>query len=246
MQCAVERSVSDGKGGKRKEKTHGVTGESEVGLEAHLVGLGERRERLTASHVRASTAEGNTSSIEQSLKEELSVERERRRVEGSGRVAGNDGVRTSDGVRGEEMDDLVGGEASIGKAREDGVDGVGRSGYGAVLSRGGRVRAPSEELELGCTRAVREADGSTKLDEVASSDVVILKERCEVLDTLGGTVVLGEVGLDVGEEDDRSVSTSTREFTREGEADAVMERQAERLVDFFTTLALEKGLQVIT
>ena len=184
------------------KKTYGVTSEREVGLETHLVGLGNGRVDFTTSRVRASTAEGNTSTVEEDLKEELRVESEGRRVEGRRGVAGDDGVRASNRVRREELDDLVRVEAGIGETGEDGVDRVSRTRDEAILSRGSCVGTTDEELELGCTRAVAQTKGSSELDEIAGGDVVAREERREVVEALVGAVVLSESGLDTVEKND--------------------------------------------
>lgn len=145
-------------------------------------------------------------------------------------------------MRGEEVDDLIRRESSVSKTREDSVDGVSRSWNGAILSRDCRVRASSEELKLRSTRAVTETNCCSELDQISSGDKMAGQERRECIRTVGCASVLGEICLDVREEEDRSVGSITLELAGEGERDTVVEGQAEGLMDVLTTFTLEKVL----
>ena len=58
-------------------------------------------------------------------------------------------------------------------------------------------------------RAVAESDGTSKLDEITSTDgVVLLHEGNEVVDGVVDTVVSRKVGLDGREEQHGAVSTA--------------------------------------
>ena len=75
-----------------------------------------------------------------------------------------DVVLGSNGVRGQEIDDLRGGEASIGETSDDGVDGVRRQRDQVVRRDLGMVRATSKELKARATTTVGHADGTGELD----------------------------------------------------------------------------------
>ncbi len=153
---------------------------------------------------------GEERAAELGLDEELGVEELGRRVEGRSGDGGVDVVGSRDGVRGEEGDDLSGGEASgVGETRKDAVDGVERLGDGQVGGGLGGVRTAEEDVELRCTGAVRETDGTGQLDEVGGGDVVASDERGLLVDDLVTTEVGVEVGLDILEEGDGTVGTST-------------------------------------
>ena len=73
-------------------------------------------------------------------------------------------VLCSNGVRGQEIDDLRGGEASIGETSDDGVDGI-RGQRDKVVGRDlGVVRATSKELKARATTTVGHADSTGELD----------------------------------------------------------------------------------
>ena len=80
-------------------------------------------------------------------------------------------VGRRDGVRHEQGDDLGSGEATdlgegIVEAGEDGVDGVEGLRHGQVGRGLSRVGTANEDVELGSTGAVAEADGTRELDAV--------------------------------------------------------------------------------
>ena len=64
-------------------------------------------------------------------------------------------VRTSDGVGYEQVYELNRGETTVFHSAEDCFDVTLRQGNGVVLCWDSRVRAAGQELQLGCTRAVR-------------------------------------------------------------------------------------------
>ena len=73
-----------------------------------------------------------------------------------------------------------------------------------------------------------------RLDRLLESDDFVKPAIC-----MEGSLSLGEV-------EDRAVSASTLELTRQGEGDTVVEGQAKGLVDILAALALEEVvLQVI-
>ena len=120
--------------------------------------------RLDLADVRA--VAGEERALEERLDEELRVERAGRRVEGRARDRRVDPVLGRDGVRGEEVDDLDGGEARVAHAREDLVvivRGLGDEQVGRGLRD---VGAAGEELEAWAPRAVRDGDGAGELDAV--------------------------------------------------------------------------------
>ena len=163
---------------------------------------------LDLSLVRAVAGEECTAEL--GLDEELRVEREGSAVEGSARNGRVDEISSCDGVRGEEGNDLSSGEASsIGEAGQDAVDGVERLRDGQVGGGLGSVHTAKEDVELRSTGAVGDTDGTGELDEVSSGDVVALDERPLLVDDLVDAVVGVEVGLDVFEDGDRTVSAST-------------------------------------
>ena len=75
-----------------------------------------------------------------------------------------DVVLGSNGVRGQEIDDLRGGEASIGETRDDGVDRVCGQRDKMVRRDLGVIRATSKELKARATTAVGHADSTGELD----------------------------------------------------------------------------------
>ena len=130
------------------------------------------------------------------------------------------------------MDEFLRCESTIGHAGEDSRHIVRRLWDGLVAGRERRVRATSQELQAGCTGAVGDTNSTCELDQVASSDQVTLQEWLECIDGVIDTVVGMEVGLDVGEDDHGAVSTGTLELYRLGEADGIVECQAENFVDW--------------
>ena len=185
-----------------------VARELRVGLEAQLAV--QRGLDLALVPARA----GEDRAPELGLDEELGVEELGGRVEGRAGDGGVDVVGGGDGVRGEEGDDLGGREAADARERvleagEDAVDGVERLRDGLVGRGLGRVGAADEDVQLGSTGAVRDTNGTSQLDEVGGGEVVPLDERPLLVDDLVDTVVGVEVGLDVLEDGNRSVSAST-------------------------------------
>ena len=90
-----------------------------------------------------------------------SPDADKRRAYGDGCV---DAVLGSNGVGCEQVDDLVGREAGIAHASEDGVIGVGGLGYEQVRRRLRVVGAASKELEARATSTVRDTDGTGELN----------------------------------------------------------------------------------
>ena len=157
---------------------------------------------------------GEDRAPELGLDEELGVEELGGRVEGRAGDGGVDVVSGGDGMRGEEGDDLGGREAADARERvleagEDAVDGVERLRDGLVGRGLGGVGAANEDVQLGSTGAVRDTNGTSQLDEVGGGEVVPLDERPLLVDDLVDAVVGVEVGLDVLEDGNRSVSAST-------------------------------------
>ena len=154
-------------------------------------------------------------------------------VERRGIEVGVDVVGTSDGVGSEEGDDLEGCEASgIVEPLQDLSDVVLRLRDQTVNGGGSRVGATGTELELRSTlsdeqscqnhdadalkeavrtyRAVADSDRASELDEVTRRDLRELREEGDqVVDRVGDTEVREECGLDGGEDEHRSVSSST-------------------------------------
>ena len=75
-------------------------------------------------------------------------------------------VLSSDSVRGEQVNDLIGSEASVGHTSQNLVDRVGRLWDREIWSGARNVGATSHELQARATRAVRHADGAGELDAV--------------------------------------------------------------------------------
>ena len=92
-----------------------------------------------------------------------SPDADKRRAYGDGCV---DAVLGSNGVGCEQVDDLVGREAGIAHASEDGVIGVGGLGYEQVRRRLRVVGAASKELEARATSTVRDTDSTGELDAI--------------------------------------------------------------------------------
>lgn len=101
----------------RNNRVYLVSGDDKVRLQTHFVALWERRVDFGA--VRVVHAEGDTGALEECLEEELSVECERRRVEGDCLVARDERVRTRNGVRDEQVHQFSWGETTIFHAAED-------------------------------------------------------------------------------------------------------------------------------
>ena len=145
-----------------------VTRELRVGLEAKLAAERGLDLALVASGA------GEEGAAELRLDEKLGVEFARGGVEGRSRDGGVDNVGSGDGVRGEQSDNLSGGEAaSVSKASENAVNGVEGLGDGPVGSGHRRVLAADEDVELRSTGAVRDTDGARKLDAVGVVSVVL-------------------------------------------------------------------------
>ena len=86
---------------------------------------------------------------------------------------------------------------------------------------------------------------ASELDQVTRSNVVARQERRKGINRVVDTRIFREVNLGVGENDHGSIGTVSNEV-RQGEADRVVERQAEGLVDVLTALAIEQvRLQVV-
>ena len=92
-------------------------------------------------------------------------------------------------MRGEEGDEFRGGEAGVGHASKDIVDILLWNGYEASCGWNSRVRATREELEAGCTRAVRNRNGASKLYQITCGDGEVLEERLETVDSVLDTVI---------------------------------------------------------
>ena len=136
-----------------------VARELRVGLKAELAA--ERRLDLAL----VATRSGEQRAAELSLDEELGVEELGGRVEGRSGDGRVDVVGSRDGVRGEECNDLGGGEASgVRETGEDAVDGVERLRDGQVGGGLGRISAADEDVELRSTGAVAKADSASELD----------------------------------------------------------------------------------
>lgn len=86
------------------------------------------------------------------------------------------------------------------------------------------------------------SESTCKLDEIPSSDVVTRQEWRESIDGVIDTRVLGERELNVLEDDHRAVCAITLQLAGLGEADGVVESQAERLMHVFAALAIKQIL----
>ena len=215
-----------------------VAGERKVGLETHLSRLGDRRVDLRA--VGVVDTEWDARALEQDLEEDLGVESERRRVERDGLVSGDERVGTRDGVRGEQVDQLRGGEATVLHALQDRRDVALGEGDGAVVGGERRIRSASQELQAWCARAVGDTDRAGELDEVTSGHKVTREERRQGIDGVINTIVRSKGGLDGREKDHRPISSGTLELARLGEANGVVEGETKRLMSVLSTFAVEE------
>ena len=149
-------------------------------------------------------------------------------------------------MRSQKVDDFARGEARVGETGKDGVDGVGRSWDEAIQSGSRCIGPTSEELEARRTGAVGETNCSSEVDQVSCRDVVAGQERRKGVGTVTGTVVLCEIRLDGGEENDRSISAITNGGIGEREGNPVVEGQTKRLMNVFAALIVEEiRLQVV-
>ena len=143
------------------------------------------------------------------------------------------------------MDHFSCSEASILHTGQDTVDAVLRLRNGTIISRESRIRSTGQELDSGGTGAVGDANGTRKLDEIASSDIVCLKKRGKSVDRVINTVVGGEVGLNFAEDNHGAIGSCSLERTSCRKADSIMEGKTERFVNVFTALAVKDGLKII-
>ena len=122
---------------------------------------GERRQSLTG----VVGSSGNTNTLQKNFEEDLSVERERRRIKGSAGDGRVDMVRSGDGVRCEERDDLCRRKATrVIEAGKDVLDGVERLRNGEIGGGLRRILTADEDVQLRGTRAVADTDRASKLD----------------------------------------------------------------------------------
>lgn len=120
-------------------------------------------------------------------------------------------VRTRNRVRSQQRNDLIGRKSSsIRETRNDRIHRVLWLGDKPVRSGSSGIRSAREELELRCTGAVGDTDGTGELDQVACGDLgVVGEEGEEGVDAVGYTEVGEKVGFDVGEDEHGSVGTSS-------------------------------------
>ena len=84
-----------------------------------------------------------------------------------------------------------------------------------------------------------------ELDQITRSDVVARQERRKGINRIVDTQILREGHFDILEDYHGSIGSVSNEVGQ-GEANGVVERQAEGLVDVLTTLRVEQvGLQVV-
>ena len=135
------------------------------------------------------------------------------------------------------------------------IDRIERKRHSAVRSSHSSVLASQKELKAGSAGAVGDANGASKLNEVADGDLrVCLDERGLRIDDIVNAAIRMECGLDVGEDDHGAVCTAARmivngetsvlnpdDIPNSGvvlrEADRVVESETERLVHLFSALA---------
>lgn len=161
----------------------------EVGLETHRTLDSKRVGNLSISF--AGGGREGLIALEEDLEEDLGVESEWGGIERNGLTVVDQSIRAGNGVRDEEVDEVSRGEAGVTHAGEDLVNIV--LGLGDEAKGGGdsRVRAAREELKTGSTRAVRDCDGTSELNEITSGDVERLEEGLQVVDGVVDTVVGG-------------------------------------------------------
>ncbi len=162
-----------------------------VGLEPHLAAKRGRHLALLAAHT------GECLPAELGLDEELGIEDLRGRIEGRARDRGVHPVGSCDRVGGEQPDDLEVLEADVEEAGEYGVDAVWilpsaiETNQGSiaghteglwnktVISRLGSILAAEQELELRCSGALSEPDGTRELNAVIVEYVSTCKKGAE-------------------------------------------------------------------
>lgn len=98
-------------------------------------------------------------------------------------------VLSSNGVRGQKVYDLDGRESCITHTREDGIGRVRWLRDSQIRSGPGVVGAASKEGDAGAPSAVRYADSTCELDEVAERDLVFDGKGALLFDDLVNTVV---------------------------------------------------------
>lgn len=249
--------------------TYAIASENEVRLKAHLVTL--RKGRVHLRSIRVIHTKRHTHTLQQHLQEDLGVKRERGCVEGNGLVPRHEGIGPRDRVRSEEVDQLCRRETTIGHARENCVGVALREGDGAVVGGEGGIGSAREELKLRGTLAVGTRDiqkrrkkcdehsypkesyksnlhsnGTSELDEITRSHIVVLEEGRKRIDRIIDTRVRSKVGFNIREDDHGSIRACSLELARKREPNSVVECQTERLMDVFAALALEQiALQVI-
>jgi len=215
-----------------------VLGDGEIGLETHLTGNGGQD--LTSEAERL-VGVGELGALEEDLEEDLGVEGTDGGVEGGSGDRGVNNIGGSDGVGGQESDGLLGREAGIGEAGQDLGDAVGGlrdSQVGSGRLGGG---AAEVELQLGSTRAVSSANGSSEMDEVSRAQLGLGEDWELSGDNVVDTSVRVEGKLGAVEDKDRAVSSSSL-AAAEREANSVVEGKTESRVSFFTALSTVEEL----
>ena len=130
---------------------------------------------------------------------------ERSSVERGSRDGRIDQIGSSDTMSGEKSNDFSRLEPSrVHEPHHDSVGLVDRAGSETFRRRSSRVDSTSQEIHTGSTRALGETNRTGKLNEIASGDVVRLKERGEEVDGSGGSLVVLEIDF-LREEEERAV-----------------------------------------
>jgi hypothetical protein len=145
------------------------------------------------------TWEANTAEL--NLKEELRIKGKRGRVERYGLETWLDMVRSADRMRGEEGHQFSWREiATICHSREYSGKVLLGLGDETIRSRSDCSWSSSKELELRGSRAERDSYGSSKLNKIASRDIVGSEEGSEELDRVADSSISGEIRLNIRED----------------------------------------------
>ena len=202
-------------------RSTGITREDEIGLETHLSGDG--RENFTRV---GTVLARELSTLEENLEEDLGVEGADGRIEGSSGDGNVNDVGSGNGVRGEESNGLLRAEASISEASQDARDIIGGFGDGKIGSGGDGWGTTRHELELGGTRTVGGANGTSKVDEVTSSQASLKEDRELTRGDVGDTLIGVERFLGGVELENGTISSSSLAAVN-GETNGVVEGQTD-------------------
>lgn len=163
--------------------------DGEVGLQPHFT-LGSESIRDLSVSLAGSSRE-TLVALQQCLQEELSVESERRRIEGDGLAVVNECIRPGDGVRDEQVDEVDRRETGISHSAENHVDGILWLGDEAESSGHGCIWATSHELETRGTWAIRNRDRTSELNQITRRDVERLQKGLQIVDSVVNAIVGG-------------------------------------------------------